>query len=213
MNRKQEDFLMQLRSDFLWSALILVFLSWPTTAQTNSGATEAAKPTTASEERDGQRDFDFAVGTWKIHLSRLEHPLTGSKKWIEFDGTLVAHKIWDGRANIEEVELNSPAGPIEGLTLRLYNRQSRQWSIYWANSKNGSMDTSPQVGQFKNGRGEFYGQDVLDGKLIYVRFVWTKTNSDTPHFEQSYSSDGGKTWEVNWITDQTRVSEGLGNGH
>jgi hypothetical protein len=126
---------------------------------------------------------------------------------------LVAHKIWDGSANIEEVELNSPAGPIEGLTVRLYNPQSRQWSIYCANSKNGSMDTSAQVGQFKNGRGEFYGQDVLDGKLIYVRFVWTKTNSDSPHFEQSYSSDGGKTWEVNWITDQTRVSEGLGKGH
>jgi len=153
------------------------------------------------------------MGAWKIHLSRLDHPLTGSKTWIEFDGTLVARKIWNGRANIEEVELNSPGGRIEGLTLRLYNPQSRQWSIYWANSKNGSMDTSPQVGQFKSGRGEFYGQDMLDGKLIYVRFVWTKTNSDSPHFEQSYSGDGGKTWEVNWITDQTRVTEGLGNGH
>ena len=204
---------MQLRSHFACSALILVFLSWPTMAQTNSVTADAAKPPTASEERDGQHDFDFAIGRWKIHLSRLEHPLTGSKKWIEFDGTLVARKIWDGRANIEEVELKSPAGPIEGLTLRLYNPQSRQWSIYWANSKNGSMDPSPQVGQFKNGRGEFYGQDMLDGKLIYVRFVWTKTNSDSPHFEQSYSNDGGTTWEVNWITDQTRVSKGLGNEH
>jgi hypothetical protein len=92
------------------------------------------------------------MGTWKIHLSRLEHP-PGSKRWIEFDGTLVARKIWDGRANIEKVELNSPSGPIEGLTLRLYNPQSRQWSIYWANAKNGSIDPSPQVGQFKNGRG------------------------------------------------------------
>lgn len=196
---------MQLRSRFLWSVLILVLLSWPTTAQTNSGTAEAAKPPQASEERDGQRDFDFALGTWRIHLSRLEHPLSGSKKWIEFDGTLVARKIWDGRANVEEVELNSPGGHIEGLTLRLYNPQSRQWSIYWANSKNGAMDTSPQIGQFRNGRGEFYGQDMLDGKMIYVRFVWTKTDSDSPHFEQSYSSDGGKTWEVNWITDQTRV--------
>jgi hypothetical protein len=191
-----------------WLALVLIFAAYigAGAAQEDLGAA-AAGPQTTTQERDGQRDFDFATGTWKIHLSRLDHPLTGSKKWIEFDGTLVARKLWDGRANVEEVELNSPAGPIEGLTLRLYNPRSRQWNIYWADSKNGVMDTSAQIGQFKNGRGEFYGQDMLDGRLIYVRFVWTKTDSDSPHFEQSYSDDGGKTWEVNWRTDQTRVSE------
>jgi hypothetical protein len=190
-----------------WLALVLVFAAYigAGAAQEDLGAA-AAGPQATTQERDGQRDFDFAMGTWKIHLSRLDHPLTGSKKWIEFDGTLVARKLWDGRANVEEVELNSPAGPIEGLTLRLYNPRSRQWNIYWADSKNGVMDTSAQIGQFKNGRGEFYGQDMLDGRLIYVRFVWTKTDSDSPHFEQSYSDDGGKTWEVNWRTDQTRIS-------
>ena len=175
-------------------------------AQTDSGPAKVGSQTTTSE-RDGQHDFDFALGSWKAHLKRLEHPLTGSKTWVEFDGTFVARKVWDGRAIIEEVELDSPGGHIEGLTLRLYNAQTHQWSIYWANSKNGAMDTSPQVGQFKNGRGEFYGTDTLNGKLIYVRFVWTNTNTNTPHFEQSYSDDGGKTWVVNWITDQTRMSD------
>jgi hypothetical protein len=174
-------------------------------AQTDGAAPKLGSQATASE-RDGQHDFDFALGTWKAHLKRLEHPLTGSKTWVEFDGTFAARKVWDGRAMIEEVELDSPGGHIEGLTLRLYSPQTRQWSIYWANSKNGVMDTSPQVGQFKNGRGEFYGTDTLNGKLIYVRFVWTNTNTNTPHFEQSYSDDGGKTWEVNWTTDQTRMS-------
>jgi hypothetical protein len=175
-------------------------------AQTDSGASKVGSQTTTSE-RDGQHDFDFALGAWKAHLKRLEHPLTGSKAWVEFDGTFVARKVLDGRAMIEEVELNSPGGHIEGLTLRLYNAQTHQWSIYWANSKNGAMDPSPQVGQFKNGRGEFYGTDTVNGKLIYVRFVWTNTNTSTPHFEQSYSDDGGKNWEVNWITDQTRIGE------
>jgi len=175
-------------------------------AQTNGGATRVESQTTTSE-RDGQHDFDFALGSWKAHLKRLEHPLTGSKTWVEFDGTFVARKVWDGRAMIEEVELDSPGGHMEGLTLRLYNSQTYQWSIYWANSKNGAMDPSPQVGQFKNGRGEFYGTDTLNGKFIYVRFVWTNTNTNTPHFEQSYSDDGGKTWEVNWMTDQTRISD------
>jgi hypothetical protein len=175
-------------------------------AQTDSGTAKGGSQTTTSE-RDGQHDFDFALGTWKARLKRLEHPLTGSNTWVEFDGTFVARKVWDGRATIEEVELDSPGGHIEGLTLRLYSAQTHQWSIYWANSKNGVMDTSPQVGQFKNGRGEFYGTDTLNGKLIYVRFVWTNTNTNIPHFEQSYSDDGGKTWEVNWMTDQTRISD------
>ena len=175
-------------------------------AQTDSGSGKVGVQTTTSEG-DGQHDFDFALGTWKAHLKRLEHPLTGSNTWVEFDGTFVARKVWDGRATIEEVELDTPGGHLEGLTVRLYSAQTHQWSIYWANSKNGAMDTSPQVGQFKNGRGEFYGTDTLNGKLIYVRFVWTNTNTNTPHFEQSYSDDGGKTWEVNWITEQVRIHD------
>jgi hypothetical protein len=173
---------------------VLTFL-WPA----------AVAQTAAAAGHDGQHDFDFALGRWKIHLSRLQNPLTGSKRWVEFDGTIVSRKVWDGRANFEEFEAQSPTGPLEGLALRLYNTATHQWSIYWANSKNGAMDPVPQVGEFKNGRGEFYGQDTLNGKPIFVRYVWTNTNTDKPHFEQSYSDDGGKTWEVNWITDQTRV--------
>jgi len=158
-------------------------------------------------ERDGQHDFDFEMGSWKIHLKRLLHPLTGSTAWVEFDGTSVTRKVWDGRADLEEFETDSPAGGhIEGLTLRLYNPQSHQWSLYWANSKDGVI-VPPQIGQFKNGRGEFFGQDTLNGKAIFVRFVWSNTTTDSPHFEQSFSEDGGKTWEVNWITDQVRVND------
>jgi hypothetical protein len=94
-----------------------------------------------------------------------------------------------------------------GWATRFYNPTTHQWSIYWANSKNAAMDPSPQVGQFQDGRGEFYGTDTLDGKAIYVRFVWTNTTSAAPHFEQSFSADGGKTWEVNWITEQQRVTK------
>jgi hypothetical protein len=57
------------------------------------------------------------------------------------------------------------------------------------------------------GRGEFFAQDTLNGKSIFVRFEWTRLNTDAPHFEQAYSDNGGKTWEVNWVTDQTRMPE------
>jgi hypothetical protein len=176
----------------------------------NSDAAEknpGVQQTSAVKERDGQHDFDFEIGSWKIHLKRLVHPLTGSITWVEFDGTSVTHKVWDGRSQLEEFETDSPAaGHIEGLTLRLYNPESHQWSLYWANSKGGSI-FPPQIGEFKNGRGEFYAQDMLNGKSIFVRFIWSDSTTNTPHFEQSFSDDGGKTWEVNWITDQTRVSD------
>ena len=172
----------------------------------------AAPPTatTATQMRgspdEGQHDFDFELGSWKIHLKKLLHPLTGSNAWVEFEGTSVTRKLWDGRSQIEQFETDGAAGHIEGMTLRLFNPQSHQWRLYWANSKVGVLDP-PQIGQFANGIGEFYAQDTVDGKVILVRFLWSKTTSDSPHFEQSYSADGGKTWEVNWITDQTRVAE------
>jgi hypothetical protein len=162
---------------------------------------------TTSAERDGQHDFDFELGSWKIHLKKLLHPLTGSKEWVEFDGTSVTRRLWDGRAQIEQFETDSQAGGhIEGLTLRTYNPQSHQWRLYWANSKIGILDP-PQIGEFKNGRGEFYAQDTINGKTILIRFIWSNTTTSVPHFEQSFPDDGGKTWEVNWITDQTRVAD------
>jgi hypothetical protein len=173
--------------------------------QTSEAAKTASQPALA--EHDGQHDFDFELGSWNIHLKKLLHPLTGSTAWFEFDGTSVTRKVWDGRSQLEEFETDSSvAGHIEGLTLRTYNPQSHQWRLYWANSKTGIMDP-PQIGEFKNGRGEFYAQDMLNGKSILIRFIWTNTTTNMPHFEQSFSEDGGKTWEVNWITDQTRVKE------
>ena len=179
----------------------------PAAASLHAQTAPAAPPkaqSTGNSERDGQHDFDFELGSWEIHLQKRLHPLTGSNEWVRFDGTSVTRKVWDGRAQLEEFETNGAAGKIEGLTLRTYNSQTHQWSLYWANSKNGTMDP-PQVGKFKEGRGEFYAMDKQDGKPILVRFVWSEVTTNKPHFEQSFSDDGGKTWEVNWITDQTRV--------
>jgi hypothetical protein len=195
------------RRYFLLGALVLVL--WPASipAQTDSSAAGAAPQATTAQQRDGQHDFDFELGSWKIHLKRLLHPLTGSTTWVEFDGTSGTRKVWDGRSQIEEFEVDSPTGHVEGLTLRLYHPDSHQWYLYWANSKDGVLGT-PTVGEFKNGRGEFYDQELYNGRMILLRFIWSGTTSSSPHFEQSFSDDGGKTWEVNWITDQVRVGTG-----
>jgi hypothetical protein len=198
--------LKHIQACLLACSLVVILQPLQALAQQNSTASPTSLQHTPTE-RDGQNDFDFEIGAWKIHLKRLLHPLTGSTTWVEFDGTSVTRKVWDGRAQLEEFETDSPAGGhIEGLTLRLYDPQTHQWSLYWANSKGGPI-FPPQIGEFKNGRGEFFGQDTLNGRVIFVRFVWSDTTTNSPHFEQSYSEDGGKTWEVNWITDQTRVND------
>jgi hypothetical protein len=160
----------------------------------------------APQARDGQHDFDFEAGSWKIHLKRLEHPLTGSHTWVEFDGTTVTRKLWDG-AQLERFNTDGPSGHVEGLTLRLYDKESHRWSLYWANQRTGALSLPATVGEFKNGRGEFYDQEMWQGKPILVRYVWSEMTPTSAHFEQAFSDDWGKTWEVNWITDQTRVSD------
>jgi hypothetical protein len=174
-------------------------------AQQNTDASKTIRQQTPAE-RDGQHDFDPLIGRWKYHLRRRLDPLTGSDTWVELAGTGVCFKIWDGRAELDTIEVDGPTGHIEGLTLRTYDPQSHQWRLYWANSKNGIIDP-PQIGKFKNGRGEFFAQDTVNGKSILIRYVWTDMTTNSPHFEQSFSDDGGKTWEVNWITDQTRATD------
>jgi hypothetical protein len=170
---------------------------------------DEAVTTNPAALHDGQHDFDFLIGSWKIHLKRRLHPLSGSNEWVEFDGTVVCRTIWNGLAEVEEFNVDSPEKNIfiQGLAVRLYNPTTHQWSIYWANRKNAAFDSLPQIGQFANGRGEFYGQDTLEGRAVYVRFVWSNTTSSAPHFEQAFSADGGKTWEVNWSTEQTRIAD------
>jgi len=160
----------------------------------------------AAAARDGQHDFDFEVGAWKTHLSRRLNPLTGSNTWVEYEGTSVVRKIWNGGANLVELDVEGPAGRIEGLSLRLYDPQSRQWSLNFANRKGGTL-SPPTIGEFKEGRGEFFAQETLDGRAILVRFVISDITPSSCHFEQAFSDDGGKTWEVNWIANDTRVKD------
>lgn len=155
---------------------------------------------------DGQHDFDWEFGTWNTRLRRLGAPLSGSRQWLEYEGTSIVRPLLDGRANIVELAVEGPAGRIEGASLRLYDPQARQWSLHYASLRSGSL-TAPVHGGFQDGRGEFHGLEELDGRVVLVRFVMTGIGTDTVRFEQAYSDDGGRNWEVNWIATDTRVRE------
>jgi hypothetical protein len=191
----------QLRTCFLATALVVVVAPNRGWAQAESHPEGAVQP---AAQRDGQHDFDFEFGSWKVHLRRLLHPLTGSNTWVDLEGTSIVRKVWDGRANLGELKVDNASAHLEGLSLRLYNPESHQWSIYWANAKDGSLGTA-MVGQFTNGRGEFFNQESFQGKAIYVRFIFSDIRPTSFRIEQSFSADGGKTWEPNWITTFTRA--------
>jgi len=160
----------------------------------------------AAERADGRHDFDFEIGTWQTHVSRLEKPLSGSQSWLDLDGTSVVRKVMDGRANLVELDVTGSSGTIAGVSLRLYNPDTRQWSLNYASLRSGTL-TAPVVGGFKDGRGEFFGLDTVDSKPVFVRFVIACATSDTCRFEQAFSDDGGKSWEANWIATDTRVKD------
>ncbi len=136
--------------------------------------------------------------------------MTGSTTWVEYEGTTVVRKVWNGRANLVELEAQGPAGRFQGLNLRLYNPESRQWSLNFSNAGSGTL-SPPTIGEFKNGRGEFYNQETLNGRAILVRFVISDITADSCRFEQAFSDDGGKTWEVNWIAVDTRIKDESGD--
>jgi hypothetical protein len=182
--------------------LLFVLQALCAVAQQDSAVATAAQEAV----RDGQHDFDFEIGTWKTHLKRLVHPLTGSTTWVECDGTTVVRKVWGGKANLVELEVDCPQGHFEGMSLRLYDPQSHQWSLNFSNVNDGTLSQST-IGEFKNGRGEFYDKEPLNGRAIFVRFVITDINENTCRFEQSFSDDGGKTWELNWVATDSRVAD------
>lgn len=152
--------------------------------------------------RDGAADFDFLLGDWIVRNRRLRERLTGCTEWLEFTARSSERRILNGLGVEEEYRTEFWPGFV-GMALRLYNPQTRLWSIYWADSIRGVME-APVVGAFSGDNGVFEGSDVVNGRPIRVRFVWSDTGTDTPRWEQAFSADDGRSWETNWLMDFAR---------
>ena len=163
-----------------------------------------ADPPALAEEAD-QKGFDFDLGTWKTHSRRLLHPLTGSQEWVEMDGTTVVKKVWGGRANIAEYDASGTGGHITLMALRWFKPATREWNIDFATPEVGMLGSVPGTGKYKDGRIDFYDYEMIGGRSVLVHFSMWKITDDSAQSEQSFSDDGGKTWEVNWINQYTRL--------
>jgi len=155
-------------------------------------------------ENDGRNDFDFLTGAWNVHHKLLKGRLKGSTEWDEFEGTCVDKKILNGLGNFDEVVMHTKTGTFNAVAMRLFDINSHEWSIYWAAGTSGMLDV-PMIGGFKDGVGEFYAQEVFEGRHIYSRFIWSKITATSCQWEQAFSEDGGKTWETNWIMEHERA--------
>jgi hypothetical protein len=155
-------------------------------------------------ENDGRNDFDFLIGSWRVYHRMLMQRLKGSTDWAEFEGDTVVRKILNGLGNLDENIIHMKSGVVNAITLRLFNPQTKEWSIHWSTDRMGTLDI-PMIGSFKDGRGEFYAQETLEGRHVYNRFIWSKITGDSCQWEQALSADGGRTWETNWIMEFKRV--------
>lgn len=155
---------------------------------------------------DGRADFDFFSGCWDGHQRKLKQRLKGCDEWDEFHSVSVVRKTLGGLGNFDEVTFEMPTGRVIGVTLRIFDPQTRLWSIYWASSTSGVL-VAPMVGRFENGRGEFYDRENFEGRSIFSRFIWTSSGPDACRWEQAFSADGGRTWETNWTADFSRRAE------
>jgi hypothetical protein len=170
-----------------------------------AGIAQARDARSPGNDGDGAHDFDFSIGTFKTHIRRLSHPLTGSHTWTQWSGTVATRGLRDGGGDLEELEAASPAGHFEGLTLRLYDASTRKWALYWVNIDNGSLGT-PMTGEFARGKGIFCDEETIDGRTVRVRNIYSRATTDTYRFEQALSSDGGKSWETNFVADLSRIT-------
>lgn len=150
-------------------------------------------------------DFDFQIGRWQVRHRRLKARLVDCRDWEEFDGTSEMRPVLGGNGNVEDNLLHLPAGSYRAIAVRSFDPASGAWAIWWLDSRAPHALDAPVVGRFENGVGSFYADDVLDGRPVRMRFLWLRTNTDTPRWEQALSTDGGQSWETNWTMDFTRA--------
>jgi hypothetical protein len=146
-------------------------------------------------------DFDFLAGTWHVANRWRTDFLDAASPWEEFPAISRATRHFDGAASVDEITF--PTKGFAGLTLRLYDPATEQWSLYWASQRTGTL--FPLVtGHFTDGVGEFYGDDTHQGTPVKARFIWSGITREAAHWEQAFSTDGGQTWITNWHMDLTR---------
>lgn len=152
-----------------------------------------------------ENDFDFLQGKWKVHNRMLKSRLTNCDEWTEFESELHMKKSLNGFGNVENFYSNHNDTPFEGMAIRLFNKETKLWKIYWIDTNGNKMDEKPVTGSFENGIGKFYTNDIFNDTKIMVIYQWDATNAENPKWSQAFSTNNGKTWEWNWKMELNKI--------
>lgn len=145
------------------------------------------------------KDWDWFMGRWRVHHRRLKTRLAGSSEWQEFEGSCECWSTLGGLGNVDDNLVELPGAPYRAMTLRAFDAKSGRWGIWWLDGRSAHAIEPPVHGVFENGIGRFFGDDVLNGRPIRVRFTWSHIDTTSPVWEQAFSADGGEAWETNWV--------------
>jgi len=152
-------------------------------------------------------DFDFLVGRWHVANRQLRQRFAGCTDWATFDAVMEAWTHLDGQVSVDEIAFEGRSS--KGCTVRTLDMKARQWAIYWINSADGRL-FPPVHGGWAGDRGEFFGDDVDDGRPVRVRFLWERLGPDAARWSQDFAlidPAGGPDgdWERNWIMEMRRI--------
>jgi hypothetical protein len=165
-----------------------------------------AVPASGQPPAPHTQDWGWLTGNWDVWHRRLKERLANSNDWAEFAGKSSFWHTLGGLGNVDDNLLYLPGGEYRGLSIRAFDPAAGKWSIWWVDGRQAGKLDPPVIGGFTDDEGVFVGKDVHKGIPVTVRFRWHEVHGKRPHWDQAFSTDGGKTWEINWRNYFTRTS-------
>ena len=141
------------------------------------------------------KQLDFWVGEWNATWPASPGSPAGA-------GTNRIEKILDGCVVSENFADAGPA-PLVGKSYSTFDPKTKKWRQTWVDNQASYLDF---VGDFSNPREKIFAMDAIgrDGKPAKLRMVFKNITPSSFDWSWERSSDGGKTWHVQWPIHYTR---------
>jgi tetratricopeptide (TPR) repeat protein len=139
------------------------------------------------------RQFDFWLGEWNVSTTQGAVPSGNSNIELILEDCVVQEN-WKS--------LNSP---YAGKSYNIYNASLKRWEQYWVDSVGGNIFF---YGGLKDGVMDYWTDDLPqpDGTKLKRHLQFFKLGSDSVRQFSQGSSDGGKSWQVEY--DFTYIRKG-----
>ena len=140
------------------------------------------------------RQFDFWLGEWNVSTTQGAVPSGNSKIELILEDCVVQEN-WKS--------LNSP---YAGKSYNIYNASLKRWEQYWVDNIGGNIFF---YGGLKDGVMDYWTDDLPqpDGTKLKRHLQFFKLGPDSVRQFSQGSSDGGKSWQVEYDFTYIRKSK------